>query len=94
MYSPPECSLWNGVECDGGVASSCLDEWVRLPLFGELPVMFVVVEMMMLVLGLNFDRYWYLDRLHNRLRVHVRVMLDRNVDPNPAQTEETDGEFN
>lgn len=63
--------------------SGCLDEWVRLPLLGELPVVLVIVEVV-LMLGLYFDRHGYLDRLHNRLRVYVRVVLHRDMDAYPA----------
>lgn len=61
----------------------CLDEWVRLPLLGELPVVVVMVEVV-LVLGLYFDGHGYLDRLHNCLGVHVRVMLHWDMDADPA----------
>lgn len=65
------------------MGGGCLDEWVRLPLLGELPVVVVMVEVM-LVLGLNFDGNGYLDRLHNCLGVHVRVMLYWDMDADPA----------
>lgn len=57
---------------------------LRLPLLRKLPVV-IIIEMVVLMLGLYFDWHWYLDRLHDGLCVHMRVMLDWNMDPYPAK---------
>lgn len=62
-----------------------LDEGVRLPLLRELPIVLVVVKVMVFVLGLNFDRHWYLNCLHDRLGVHVGVMFDWDMDSYPEK---------
>lgn len=44
----------------------------------------VVIIKRMMVLRLHFDRHGHLNRLHDRLRVHVGVMLHRDMDANPV----------